>query len=297
MAVKRTTAQHGYQLLVANFSGGGDPSQGRNPVSIRHEFVYQHCPEIPGKTSEFGPGTEAESTPGLRTKMGTLDYTTPPMPLPSAATITVASTDFTAPASLLLSDFELVSDEDYNAATGTTYTNEDITNTPPNGALTLFDTTGPNFINVPANVPITPGTVTISWTSGGTVRSQTDDGVGGFAGDGNPAGSAITYATGAITLDTAALPPDGATTILITYTADITPAEIGTNLAAAIDALPGFNATALGPAITVVGPPGLDGLDLRFEAVYGGAVQNFTLNPADGSLAGAEPWLGPPDIT
>jgi len=299
MARKITTAQHGYQLLVANFSGGGDPSHGRNPVKIRQEFVYQHFPEIPGD-SDSGPGTEAEKTPGIRTLMGTLDYTTPPMPLPSAGTVTVVSGDFTDPATLFLSEFGLTSGQDVDVTTGTTYPTEDITNTAPNGVLTLFDTAGPNLINVPANLPIETGSVTIAWISGAAPYSQTDDGVGGFVGDGNPAGSAIDYVTGAITLDTGGgvpLPPDGATTILITYTAVITVGEIATNIAAAISALPGFAATALAAVITIVGPPGIDGNDLRFEALYGGVIANFTLNPLDGSLASAEPFIGPPDIS
>ena len=297
MARKITTAQHGYQLLVANFSGGGDPSHGRNPVKIRQEFVYQHFPEIPSRSTEFGAGTEAEKTPGLRTKMGTLDYTTPPIPLPSAGTIRVVDNDFSDYATLHLSGFSLISGENYDATTGTTYPAEDITNTAPNGVLTLFDTAGPNLIDVPANLPIEPGTVTIAWTSGAAPYTQTDDGVGGFAGDGNPAGSAINYVTGALTLDTAALPPDGATSILITYTAVITLTEVATNLATAITALPGFNATSLGPLVTVAGPPGIDGNDLDFEALYSGVIQNFTLNPADGSLASAEPFIGPPSIS
>lgn len=297
MSRKITTAQHGYQLLVANFSGGGDPSHGRNPVKIRQEFVYQHFPEIAGRGDLFGAATDSEKTPGIRTRMGTLDYTTPPMPLPSAGTVTIVSTDFTSQANLWLDEYLLTSGEEYNVTTGTTYPNEDITNTAPDNIKTLFDTAGPNFINVPANLPIAPGTVTISWTSGGNPYSQADDGVGGFTGDGTPAASAIDYNTGAITLDTAALPPDAATSILITYTATITLPEIATNLAAAITALPEFTATALGPVVTIVGPPGLDGNDLRFEATYSGAVQNFTLNPLDGSLAGAEPFLGPPDIS
>ena len=193
MSRKITTGQPGYQLLVANFSGGGDPSHGRNPVKIRQEFIYQHFPEIPGHGTEFGAGTIAEKTPGVRTMMGTLDYTTPLTPIPAAGTVTVVDNDFTAPSSLMLSEFELTSGEDF--------------------------------------------------TVGGAV---------------------------------------GAT---------------ATNLALAISALPGFTATALGPVITIVGPPGLDGNDVNFEALYAGAVANFTLNPLDGSLASAEPFIGPPDIS
>lgn len=297
MSKKNTTAQPTYQLLVANLRGSSDPAKGINPTKVRSEFVYQHFPEVPAQTADTGPDTQYEKTPGLRTRVGLLDWTTPGVPVTAGGLLTIANTDFSAQATLYLGGFTLVSGEAYNVTAGTTYTNEDITNTAPDNIKTLFDTAGPNFINVPANLPIAPGTVTISWTSGGNPYSQTDDGAGGFTGDGTPAGSAINYTTGAITLDTAALPPDAATSILITYTAVITAAEIATNLANAISVLPGYTAIPGGAAVNIQGPAGPDGNDLRFEAVYEGAVANFTLVPADGSLTGGEPTIGPPDIS
>ena len=68
-------------------------------------------------------------------------------------------------------------------------------------------------------------------------------------------------------------------------------------LAAAIDALPGFTAPVPGAStITVTGPFGIDGNDTRLEAVFTGAVANFTLTPDDGTFDGAEPTIGPPLI-
>jgi len=215
----------------------------------------------------------------------------------AAGTVTVGNTDFTAPATLNLGEYTLVSGEHYNVTTGTTHTNEDITNTAPDGIKTLWDTAGPNVINVPANLPIAPGTVTINWTSGAAGYSQTDDGAGGFTGDGTPGGSSIDYTTGAITLDTAALPPDGGTLITITYTEVVAVSNIVTNLAAAINALPGFSATAASPDVDITGPVGPDGNDILFEALYAGSIENFTLSPTDGSLENAEPTLGPPAIS
>jgi hypothetical protein len=69
------------------------------------------------------------------------------------------------------------------------------------------------------------------------------------------------------------------------------------NLADAINALPGFSAPApAGSTVTVTGPSGPNGNVLRFEAVYEGAIANFTISPSDGSGDGAEPHIGPPEI-
>jgi len=65
------------------------------------------------------------------------------------------------------------------------------------------------------------------------------------------------------------------------------------NLAAAIDALPGYSAPVPGAAIvTVTGPFGVLGNEVLFQA-DGASPYNFTFTPEDGSLAGAEPALGP----
>ena len=69
-----------------------------------------------------------------------------------------------------------------------------------------------------------------------------------------------------------------------------------TNLATAINNLPGFDATPAGAVVTVTGPFGVIGNDLIFKA-GGASPQNFTFNPADDSLGGAEPVIGPPLIS
>ena len=163
-----------------------------------------------------------------------------------------------------------------------------------NGILAVFSTAGPNLIDVPANLEITPSSVTLHWTSGAAAKSQTDDGVGGFAGDGNAAGSSINYTTGAITLDTTGDVPDASTTITIDYSTATD--DVATNLAAAINALPGFTAASLASVITVSGPFGPTGNNVRLDAYYEGVVTNYTLNPANGYFASAEPTIGPPTI-
>ena len=74
-------------------------------------------------------------------------------------------------------------------------------------------------------------------------------------------------------------------------------ATTATNLATAINELPGF--TAAGPAgsvITFTGPAGPGGNDIVFLA-GGGSPAMFTLAPATGTLQSAEPVIGPPSIS
>ena len=73
-------------------------------------------------------------------------------------------------------------------------------------------------------------------------------------------------------------------------------AATATNIAAAINACPGFSALAAGTLVTITGPAGPAGNTILFAATYEGTIQNFTLVPTDGSLTGAEPILGPVEI-
>lgn len=97
---------------------------------------------------------------------------------------------------------------------------------------------------------------------------------------------------------------DAATLYLGPYTVtsneDFTPggstALTAVALALAIDALPQFTASAVGSTVTLTGPVGPNGNFTRFSEEYRGAVANYTLSPAVGYLAGAEPVIGAPDI-
>jgi hypothetical protein len=80
------------------------------------------------------------------------------------------------------------------------------------------------------------------------------------------------------------------------YTPGGTDALTAVALAAAIDGLPGFSAVAVGDSVTVTGPPGPGGNNIRFEAEYRGSIANFILDPTDGSFTGGEPTIGPPLI-
>lgn len=93
----------------------------------------------------------------------------------------------------------------------TAVTERDVGET-PDGATDVFTfTLGDNGVLL--------STVTLDWTSGGVTKSMSDDGAGGFTGDGNAAGSSIDYTTGAVVFDATGDTPDVSTTI----TADFTP--------------------------------------------------------------------------
>jgi len=274
---RRTRGLPPFRILVGGLTQGSDPSRGTagNPVRSRVAFDQQIF-------------STNEGLNYLGHSEGDI--------LAATSDLTVADDDFTTGLTVLhLGEYELLSGVDFGSGSGPPVAGEDITNTAPNGILTLFDTAGPNVINVPATLPIVPGTVTIHWISGAALYSQTDDGLGGFTGDGTPGASAIDYNTGAITLDTAALPPDGATTITIDYTPVAVPGNVATEVAAAISNLKGFTALAVGPVVTVTGPTGPDGGTVPFYAVYGGSVTNFTFVPADGYLTVGAPVIGPID--
>ena len=69
-----------------------------------------------------------------------------------------------------------------------------------------------------------------------------------------------------------------------------------TNLGAAIDLLEGYSTSVVGPAVTITGPSGPVSNEVKFQA-SGVSPANFTLDPAEGSLSGGSPTIGPPVIT
>ena len=86
----------------------------------------------------------------------------------------------------------------------------------------------------------------------------------------------------------------------VTSDVDFTPggttALTATALAAAIDALPQFSASAVANVVTVEGPFGLEGNLEKFDASYKGSIVNYSLDPDDGFFAQAEPDIGPPEL-
>lgn len=295
MPKKLTSAQSERTMLVANLSGGSDPSKGTtgNPDPIRSTFTYQLFSDIMREGLSLGPG---EGALPPTTRLGLLEYAVSPVPASSEGTITLGDMDFTSPAIIRIGSYTLISNDHFAVKDGVAVVGEDITDTVPDGIIVVFRTSsvgvGEGEINYPADIPISPSSVTLRWTSGAVGKTQTDDGSGGFAGDGAPGNSSIDYTTGEIVLDTTGDIPDGATTITIDYT----PSEVMTSLADAISALPEFTGSDTDNTVEVVGPPGVLGNDILFSATHYGTVENFTLSPTDGSLENAEPTIGPEEI-
>lgn len=123
MSRKFTTGQSPYTLLVANLSGGSDPSKGvaGNPNRIRSGFQFQHFPEVQRQANTRGSEPDP-STPGVDTKMGLMDYTAAPVPVAATATIVVADNDFTLPATLNIGQYTLVSGTDFTPGGSTALT-------------------------------------------------------------------------------------------------------------------------------------------------------------------------------
>ena len=94
--------------------------------------------------------------------------------------------------------------------------------TETDGLIAIWKTSGAvlgeGTLDLPEN-PITPGSLTISWTSGAATVAMTDDGAGGFAGSGTPGSSTVDYFTRELVINTTGDVPDAGTTIEALYTA------------------------------------------------------------------------------
>jgi len=117
--------------------------------------------------------------------------------------------------------------------------------TAPDGAIVIWKTSGAGagegtFVTPTLADGLEPGSVTIDWVSGTVAKSMTDDGEGGFTGDGNAAGSTINYLTGAIVFDATGDIPDAG--LVSTITNDYTPMEQETDgVASAAGVISGTN--------------------------------------------------------
>lgn len=115
MPRKLQTAQPTFTLLVANLTGGSDPSKGvsGNPVKARTGLTYQHFPEIQRQGNDRSPTADDPLTPGIGTRVGLVDYTTSPVPVGASATIVVADNNFSDAAHLSIGEFTLTSGEHF----------------------------------------------------------------------------------------------------------------------------------------------------------------------------------------
>ena len=113
MSRKLMMAQPPFTMLVGNTAGGSNPSRGPsgNPVNVRRSFTFQHFPEMMGRGPRTTP--QSEDTPGVGTRWGHVEYTTPPEPVRATGTITVASNAFAGPTAVRIGQFELTSGEDF----------------------------------------------------------------------------------------------------------------------------------------------------------------------------------------
>lgn len=109
-----------YESLVANLRGGSDPSRGINPEKMRIRFRQQHIREIPWSGPGAGAveevvdkGVDPIDGPGATAYVGLLTNTTPGVHVAAEAEVVVADNDFTAPATLIIGDYELISDDHY----------------------------------------------------------------------------------------------------------------------------------------------------------------------------------------
>ncbi len=71
-----------------------------------------------------------------------------------------------------------------------------------------------------ANAPLKPGSVKVTWTSGGNPQSQVADLNRHFTGDGAAENSTIDYNLGALQVDLSGAPPDDGTAVEVDYQSD-----------------------------------------------------------------------------
>lgn len=108
MSRKLVGAQAAFTVIAPALRGGSDPSKGvsGNPDVKWRTVTQQHFIEAPGKTVE---GDLSSQTPGLRTRIGHVDYTTSPLPVNATGTVTVAGNTFAGPTTLQLGPYTLTS--------------------------------------------------------------------------------------------------------------------------------------------------------------------------------------------
>lgn len=179
-----------YESLVANLRGGSDPSRGINPEKMRIRFRQQHIREIPWS----GPGADEEVVdkavdpidgPGATAYVGLLTNTTPGVHVAAQAEIIVADNDFTAAATVIIGEFELVSGDHFVVGGTTDLTAQSLTDAinslPGFSASVVASTitvTGPN--GVAGNVKRFEALYT------GAIVNFTLDPTTGFFGGGEP---------------------------------------------------------------------------------------------------------------
>ena len=305
MSRKLMMAQPPFTMLVANLTGGSNPSRGPagNPVKVRSSFAFQHFPEMMGRGPRITP--ESEDTPGVGTRWGHVEYTVPPIPVEATGTITVSSNTFGGPTTVRVGQFDFTSGEDFligsvvqATATATVTANPSaatltiggVALTPAGGGRTPgandYNNTLGTVAAIRANIVAAINDAANSFAAIATATN----GVGGTlnltAVPFGSLGNAVTLASNhpSITVSGAALTggldPDESTAL---------------NLSVAISEAPRYSAVAVGNVVTVTGLPGVIGNEVLFSAT-GSSPNNFTFSPVNRRMSGAEPKIGPPVI-
>lgn len=122
MSRKITSAQAPFKILVANLTGGSDPSRGPsgNPVKARSTFTQQFFIDVPGR--EPDNCSLVSSIPGFGTRTGHVEYTVSPIPVSASGTLTVANNTFSGPTTIQLGEYILTTDEDFAVGVDATTT-------------------------------------------------------------------------------------------------------------------------------------------------------------------------------
>lgn len=305
MSKKLIGAQKPFTMLVANLRQGSDPSRGPsgNPQKIRSTYRVQLFPEIPGR----GPETLTSGpTPGVGTRGGLLTFTVPGVPVPASGTITVSGNSFSGPTTVQLGSYTLTTGYDFQVGASVQATAElTVTLSPSTATVTVG-----GVALTPSIGARTPGnndydsTLLTPELIAAEIQAAINDAANSFAAisvasavvgavvslEAVPVGSlgnAVTLTTtnGTITVSGA------------TFTGGVDSTEsTADNLSMALDALPEFTAVAAGDVVTVEGPVGPGGNSVVFTS-GGSNPYNFTFDPPDGTMSGAEPFIGPPEIT
>lgn len=308
MSKKLIGAQKPFTMLLGITRGNSDPSKGLagNPTVVRSTFRSQNFVEVGGR----GPDTNArtDSAPGTSTRSGLVTYTVLGVPVRGSGDVTVSSNNFRGPTSVRVGEHLFTSGQDFDVAADTQATgNFTVVATPSVADLTIngvvlsaaagartsgsdnYDGTLGTVALIAADIIAAINDTANSFSDivtassgGGAIVTLTADSTS-FPG---AAGNAITLATS----DAADVTRSGALLTLGVSNTDGT----ATNLAAAIDMVPGYSASALLSVVSVIGPSGPIGNQISFYA-EGFSPANFTF-ATDGTLEGAEPRIGPPVI-
>ena len=305
MPRKLISAQPPFTMLVANLTGGSNPSLGKsgNPVKARKSFTFQHFPEVSGRGPDTTPGSL--STPGAGTRWGHVTYTVPATPVAATGTITISSNTFGGPTTMLVGQYGFTSDYDFDVGSAVqAVATATVAASPSAATLTVG-----GLALAPAGGARTPGNNDYDNTLGtvalirANIVAAINDPANGFAA----IATASNGAGGTVNLTAVPVGAAGNAVTLVTNGVSITVSgatftsgldadeSTAVNLAAAISNMPEYTAVATGNVVTVTGIPGMLGNEVLFAAT-GTSPNNFTLNPNDGRMSGAEPIIGPPVI-